>query len=192
LNADSTDRRAEAPMSTENSVKPSVKQKVVHEFREIAIIFIYLAFFFCALATYSMLLLGRYHISYYNYGAALLNALIITKVILIGEALHYGTKYESRPIFYSAIYKAFLFGLLVFAFHIVEELVKRLIHGQGIVGAFQDIRLDDVIARSVIIFCAFIPLFAFRELGRVLGPEKLRSLAFHEGPAVFSDQVSKD
>jgi hypothetical protein len=178
-------------MSTETSAKPTLKQKAVHEFREIAIIFLYLAFFFCALSTYSMLLLGQYHISYFNYGAALINALVITKVILIGEALHYGTKYESRPLFYSAIYKAFLFGLLVFAFHIVEEMVKRLIHGQGVVGAFQDVRMDELLARSVIIFLTFIPLFAFRELGRVLGQEKLRALAFHEGSAAVSDQTSK-
>jgi hypothetical protein len=178
-------------MNAETSGKPSLKEKAAHEFREMTIIFLYLAFFFCALATYTMLLLNRYDISYYNYGAALLNALIITKVILIGEAMHYGTKYETRPLFYSAIYKAFLYGLLVFAFHMVEEVVKRLIHGQGIVGAFQEVRLDDVLARSVIVFCTFIPLFAFRELGRALGPEKLRALAFHEGPAAISEQSTK-
>jgi hypothetical protein len=62
----------------------------------------------------------------FNYGAALLNAFVITKVILIGEAAHLGKKLEAKPVIYSAIYKAFLYGLLVFAFHIVEDIIKRL------------------------------------------------------------------
>ena len=83
-------------MNAPNPQKTSLKQKAAHEFREIATLFLYLAFFFCALATYSMLLFGRFHISYFAYGAALINALVITKVILIGEAVHVGNKFEQQ------------------------------------------------------------------------------------------------
>jgi hypothetical protein len=83
-----------------------------------------------------------------------------------------------------ALDKSFLYGLLVFAFHIVEEIVKRLIQGQDIAGAFH--RLDDLLARSIVIFCTLIPFFAFRELARVLGPEKLRALFFISGAALKS------
>jgi hypothetical protein len=169
------------------SVEPkSLKQKITHELKEISLVFTYLAIFFCALSTYSMLLLEKFEISYFTYGAALLNAFIITKVILIGEAAHLGKELESKPLIYSAIYKAFFYGLLVFAFHIVEDIVKRLIHGKDIAGAFHEIRLDDLLARSVIIFCTFIPFFGFRELGRVLGKDKFRALVFGTG-AVKSD-----
>jgi hypothetical protein len=164
-------------MSEEKSQHPSLKQKAVYELKEITYVFLFLAFFFCALSTYRMLLLGNFEISFI-YGTALLNAFLVTKVILIGEAAHLGREHESSPLIYSCVYKSFVYGLLVFAFHIVEEMVKRLIHGQGIVGAFQDIRLDDLLTRSMVIFCTFIPFFAFRELARVLGPEKLRSLFF--------------
>ena len=168
-------------MSAENSQQTSLKQKAVHEAKEITYVFLYLAAFFCALATYSMLLLEKFEISYFTYGAALLNALIITKIILIGEAVHFGKKHEAKPLFYSCAYKAFVYGVLVFAFHIVEEVVKRLIHGKAIVGAFREVRIDDLLARSVIIFLTFIPFFAFRELGRVMGPDKLRGMFFRTG-----------
>ena len=168
-------------MSAENSQQTSLKQKAVHEAKEITYVFLYLAAFFCALATYSMLLLEKFEISYFTYGAALLNALIITKIILIGEAVHFGKKHEAKPLFYSCAYKAFVYGVLVFAFHIVEEVVKRLIHGKAIVGAFREVRIDDLLARSVIIFLTFIPFFAFRELGRVMGPDKLRHMFFRTG-----------
>jgi hypothetical protein len=68
-------------MDAENSPKTSVKQKVAYEFQEFAIISLYLAFFFCALATYSLLLLDSFHVSYFAYGTAVINALVIAKVI---------------------------------------------------------------------------------------------------------------
>jgi hypothetical protein len=114
-------------MSNDSSNKATLKQKAKHELVQFGIIFLYLAFFFCAVSTYGMLLLNEYHVSSYNYAFALINALVIAKVILIGEYAHLGKKHESKPLFLSAIYKAFLFGLLVFGFHIIEELIKHLI-----------------------------------------------------------------
>jgi hypothetical protein len=157
------------------------------EFEELVIITLYLGFFFCALATYSMLLLDKFHISYFIYGTALLNALVIAKVILIGEAVHAGTKFEGKALFYSAIWKAFVFSLLVFAFHILEEMIKHLVHGKGFAGAFHNIRIDDLLARTVIIFCTFIPLFAFRELRRVMGQDNFRALFFRSTSAAKLD-----
>jgi hypothetical protein len=75
-------------MSAENSQQTSLKQKAVHEAKEITVVFLYLAIFFCTLATYSMLLLEKFEIWYFTYGPALLNVLVITKIILIGEAVH--------------------------------------------------------------------------------------------------------
>src|SRR5271170_7800320 len=112
-------------MSAENALRAEMKKKVAHEFEEMAMIFLYLALFFCSIATYSMLLLNKFEISYFTYGAALINALVIAKVILIGEYAHLGKKQEAKPLAYSAINKAFLFGLLVFAFHILEEAIKH-------------------------------------------------------------------
>jgi len=168
-------------MSAEVVQHTGLKQKAVHEFKEMTIVTVYLAFFFCALATYSMLLMGKSELAYFTYGAAVVNALVVAKVILIGEAAHLGKRHEDKPLIYSCIYKAFLYTLLVFAFHFVEEIIKRLIHGKDIAGAFRDVRLDELLARSVIIFCTFIPFFAFRELGRVLGPDKFRAMFLRTG-----------
>jgi hypothetical protein len=178
-------------MSDENSHKASLKQKAFHEFQEMAIIFLYLGFFFCAIATYSMLLLNKFEISYFTYGAALINALVIAKVILIGEYARLGKEHETKPLVYSAINKAFLFGVLVFAFHILEEAIKLLVHGRHVREAFREVRIDDLLSRTVIIFCTFIPLFAFREMRRVLGEEQFRALLFRGRDVPKSDPLSK-
>lgn len=165
--------RRESYMSKEKS---TLKHKAEHELEELMAISIYLAFFFCAMATYRMILLNDFRDSWFSYSAALINALVVAKVILIGEYAHLGKRAEAKPLLLSAIYKSFLFGLLVFVFHIVEEVIKQLLHREAVAGAFRQVRIDDLLGRALVIFCTFVPFFAFRELSRVLGENKFRDL----------------
>jgi hypothetical protein len=173
--------QTERVMDAEGPKEATLKQRATHELREFALISLYLAFFFCAIATYSLLLLNQFHVSYFIYGTALINALVMAKVILIGEYAHLGKKHESKPLFQSALYKALLFSVLVFGFHIVEEAIKRRWHGENFATAYHGIHINELLARSVIVFCAFLPLFAFRELRRVLGEQQFWSLFFRDG-----------
>lgn len=165
-------------MKTEHSGTINLKQKAAHELLQFVAIFLYLAFFFCALATYSMLLLKEFNVSYYTYSFALINALVIAKVILIGEYAHLGKKHEAKPLLQAAVYKAFLFTFLVFGFHVVEEVIRLLIHRETAARAFQQIRVHELLGRSLVVFCTFITLFAFRELQRALGEDNFRALFF--------------
>src|SRR5271165_5614732 len=164
-----------------NSAHPDLKQKAKHELREMLELSLYLAFFFFALAVYDMLLLDQYDVVNWNFGFALINALVITKVIMIGEYAKLGRKHENKPVLVSAVWKAFILGLLVYAFHIVEEVIKRLIHGADLARAPREIRFDQLAGRAIVVFCIFIPLFAFRELRRVMGEEEFRTLLFGPG-----------
>jgi len=62
-----------------------------------------------------------------------------------------------------ALWKVLVFGLLEFAFHIVEEVAERLIHGSDLARASRELRLDQLASRTIMVFCTLIPLFAFRE-----------------------------
>ena len=79
-----------------NSAHPDRKQKIKHELREMLELFLYLAFFFCALAIYDMLLLKQYSVEYWTIAFALINAAVITKVIMIGEYAKIGKRYEYK------------------------------------------------------------------------------------------------
>jgi hypothetical protein len=168
-------------MSSKNSKAADLKQKAVHEFKQFVAIFLYLAFFFCSVATYRMLLLNNFHDSSFNYLAGLINALVVAKIILIGEYAHLGKKYERKPLLLSSVYKALLFGLLVFGFHIIEDMAKRLLHGENMAGAFHNVHIDDLLGRTLVIFCTFVPFFALREVRRVLGEDKFQDLFFYTG-----------
>jgi hypothetical protein len=168
-------------MKTDSASEPGIKQKALHELREMLVLSLYLAFFLCALATYRMLLLRELHIESLTYAFALINALVIAKVIMIGELAKVGRRHESKPLFVSTIWKAFVFTLLVLAFHFVEEIIKQLLHGGDIAGAVRELRSEELLGRSLVVFCCFIPLFGFREFRRVLGEEKFQSMLFGSG-----------
>ena len=164
--------------------KPDFKQRAKHELKDYAITSGYLAVLFCAVTTYAVLLLRRYDDSTsLNYTFAIINALIIAKVILIGEMMKIGKRAETRPLYQSVLLKSVIFGLFVFAFHILEEFVKRLYHHEPFGTVLHEIEWQQLLARTIIILCAFVPLFAFRELRRVLGAEKLYEMFNHRAPS---------
>ena len=79
--------------------------------------------------------------------------------------------------------------MFVFLFHFLEEFVKRVIHHKPSGTVLDEFDLEQTLARTIIILCAFIPLFAFRELRRVLGEEKLYALFANRGAATGSAKV---
>src|SRR5688572_21684462 len=171
-------------MSSEHPKNPGLRQKFAREFREMAWIFLYLAVFLCALATYSTLLLREFHQSYFAYGTALLNALIMSKVIMLGEYAHLGRRFEGKPLLLTATIKTLEFAVLIAVFHVVEEVIKSLFHGHTAGSALRELisrGLTEILARNLVVFCALAPFFAFRELRRVLGEEKLFNLLFRQG-----------
>jgi hypothetical protein len=152
------------------------KQKAKHEAQEFFMISAYLGMFFCAMALYTMVVLRNYNASSFTFTFAIVNALVMAKVILLGEVGHLGRRGEARPLYQSVLSKAFLFALLVLVFHFIEEFIKGVFHGEEPGSAFQMTDFHMLVARSILIFFAFIPLFAFRELRRVLGEERLYAI----------------
>ncbi len=176
-------KEQERLMTAKDPAAPGFKQKAKKELKDFLIISLYLAFFFSALVTYTILLLRKYDVSTLNYTFAIINALVIAKVILIGEMMSLGKHGETRPLYQSVFYKAVIFSLFVLAFHFLEEFIKRLVHGKPFGTVWHEINPDELIGRSILVFCTFLPLFAFIELRRVLGEKKFYALFFTRGGA---------
>ena len=66
-------------------------------------------------------------------------------------------------------------------FGVLEHVIEGLFHRKGasdILRGMMDVGMDELLARVVMLIMAFIPFFAFWELGRVLGRRKLSELFF--------------
>jgi hypothetical protein len=145
--------------------------------------FLYLVFFLGTFTWYRRLILAEYQITYLHYWVAIFEALILAKIILLGDALKLGREFDDRPLIFPTLYKAVVFSLFVGLFAILEHTIGGLIHGKGIAAGFYEILhegKDELLARCLLTFFAFIPFFAFRELERVMGEGKLRRMFFRE------------
>ncbi len=157
------------------------KQRVSHEMLEYGIVFIYLATFFGVFTWYRRLILAEYHITYLHYWLAVFEAFILAKVIVVGTALRIGRRFEGKTLVISILYKTFLFSLFVAAFAVLEQIIEGVIHGKGVAAGIHKVMnegRDELLARCLLTFFSFIPFFAFKEIGRVLGHGKLSAMFF--------------
>ena len=84
-------------MNGEKAAKhPGVKERLVEELKIFWIITLYLAVLFGSFMVYRRLILAEFGLTYLHYGFAIIEALIIAKVILIGDAFRLGRRFEER------------------------------------------------------------------------------------------------
>ena len=159
------------------------KQRISHEMVEYAFNVAYLALVFATLTQYRRLVLAAHDIIYTNYWVAVIQALILGKVIMIGGLFRLGRSLEQKPLIFPTLYKAAAFSLLVIAFNIIEHVIKGLWQDMGLaqgIAEFIDRGPHELLAGSLAIFVALIPFFAVKELGRVLGKGKMWALFFRK------------
>jgi hypothetical protein len=170
------------------NAKTALKQKVKHEMKQFVVIFLYLGLLFGAFNTYRWLLMAEYQVNYFVYGYALVEALVLAKIIIVGESLGIGERFADQPLIIPTLYKTLLFALFMLFFSVLEHLIGGFLHGINLTEIFQEISSGryEMLARVLMMFVAFIPFFAFREAMRVLGNINLFELFFRSRVAAPS------
>jgi hypothetical protein len=172
-------------MDMPKSPAPSLKDKVRHEMIEYAINVVYLTLVFAAFTQYRRFVLAAQGIEYTNYWFALIEAVVLGKVIVIGGVFHLGRGLEDKPLIYPTLYKTVVFVIFVLLFKILEHAIRALWNGAGIADAlgtfFEAKGAQEIFANSLIVLVAFVPFFALRELSRVYGGPRMFELFFRRG-----------
>lgn len=180
-------------MTNANEKKAGWKQKIVHEAIEYWINFIYLAVLFSTFTWYRRLVLAAYQISYLHYGVSLIKALVLAKVIMMGDIMSLGRGLEDKPLIFPTLYKTVIFSVWVMLFSLFEHTVDGVVHAKGLTGGFGELigkGRYELLAECLVMFFAFIPFFAFKEMGQVLGEGKIRGLFFRRRATNESDVSS--
>lgn len=165
--------------NTTNRKTSGWKQRFTRELVSSGIIFVYLAVIFAAFTTYRRLILAEYEIDYLQYGVSVIEALLLTKIIQVGDRLRLGQQIEYRPLIYPTVYKSVIYTIWVGIFQFAKHAASELARGKGGVGELDELERGEVsafLAKCLVLFCAFVPFFAFRELARVLGPGRISAL----------------
>jgi hypothetical protein len=183
LTPNSSETRQEAMMPTEIHAKATLPQRAVHEFREFAILTLYLYITLGAVIVMKTAVLHAEGIEFAPWGVAIVKALLLAKFMLIGRALKIGERHTTRPLIWPTLDKAFAFLVLLVVLTIIEEAVVGLFHGQSIAASLRDLvgrRLEETLAGYLIMLLVLIPYFAFRVLGEALGEGRLTRMFFIE------------
>lgn len=168
-------------MGERSKINSNWKTKLHHEMIEYGINVIYLTLVFAAFTQYRRWLLAAHDITYTNYWFALMEALVLGKVIMLGSLIKLGRGLESKPLIYPTLYKTVMFTIFVALFTLLEHMLKGVWNG---VGAMQGMQVllakghHELLAGSLTVFVSLFPFFGVKELGRVLGKEKIVALFF--------------
>jgi hypothetical protein len=158
-----------------------IKQKVESEMKRYVMYTLFLTLFFAAFTTYERLLLN-FHGPFFPYGYSLIQGLIMAKVIMIGQTMKLGERYDDKPLIVPVLHKTLLFCLLMIVLIILEHLVTGcLVERKSIELVYEKFisrGLSIVLAKTVIVFFIFVWFFAVMETSRVLGGNKLFNLFF--------------
>lgn len=172
-----------------NGHKSNLKERAVHQLKEFLAMFIYLWILLTLLViNQSIVVAQEAHQAHFF---AFVNALILAKVLLIGEHLHLGNRFRDKPLLYSILYKCFVFTIFFIVVHILEKVIVGVWSGRTIAQSFPGDggeSLKRILSVGATLFVALIPFFVFREISRVIGPGELWSLLLSRGTRVYTLQ----
>lgn len=155
---------------------------VAHEIREAIPAFLYFLVVFLLGRITRALTLDEYHITVGGTTVAVIGALIVTKAILVADALPLTKVFARRALAYSIVWTSLVYFAITFAFHYLEELVPLWRKYGGVVAAHERL-LEEVswphfwvvqlwIAFSLLCYCTGV------ELVRAIGKDRVRALFF--------------
>jgi len=155
--------------------KPTLKQRALRGMWEYLWIALYLLVVFSLFAIYKSIVLAQYRIDFEPQGLALINALALSKVILVAQELHLADQFRDAPLIYPTLIKSFAFAIVLACFKIAEEIILGFFHGRSFhesIVIIGDGSLQ-ILSLTVLMFVVLIPFFGFTELRRTLGHDKL-------------------
>ncbi|HUK09451.1 MAG TPA: hypothetical protein VLX09_16365 [Stellaceae bacterium] len=170
--------------------KHDFKARVIHEIKQLFFMFFYL-WLVCGLFVLNQtVILGERNITYVAvHGVALLNALVLAKVMLIAEDLRIGNRFAQRALIYPILYKAAVFSILFIVAYTLEKVIVGYFGGESASASLPYLgsnTLRGVACVWAILFVSLIPFFTIREIGRVIGARELWNLVFRRGTRVYT------
>jgi len=161
--------------------RAGLKDKAKEELRLLLVITAYLAVLFCSFLTYRRLISRELGVTSFHYGFAVIEAVIIAKVILIGKAMGLGKRDAGRALMIAVLRASVVYAVLIGLFSVLEHLIDGLIHGKNLaqsLDALWSVGLYEILARTLVLFVALIPFFAMWKLDEELGERKLSQIFF--------------
>jgi len=142
--------------------KPGWKKRSLDELRTLSITVMYIWVLLSVFTLHREIILANYHINYSaKFGFAFINAVILAKFMWLGEILHAEKKAAGKALLYSMLWNSALFTVILTAYHLLEEALVKVWHGQSFASSFSETVADPkaVFATMLLMFVVLIPFF---------------------------------
>ncbi|MFM8331415.1 MAG: hypothetical protein ACKN9T_06975 [Candidatus Methylumidiphilus sp.] len=131
------------------------------------------------------LILREYGIPLVGFGAAVIGALLVGKVVLIADHLPFVNKFPDKPLLYNTLWKTFIYFLAVMLFRYLEHGIPLLFEHRDFLEANRHL-VDKIIwphfwLIHMWLAVLFFVYCALRELVGVIGRERVIAM-FIGGP----------
>jgi len=155
-----------------------IKARLREELRKYLAVSGYLYVCFVAILLFKMAVLRDTGVAYLPLGLAAAKALIVGKFVLIGEAMHVGSRVGARTVLQRIVRRVVLLFALLIVLVVVEELLVGWIHGHPVAQTLAEYRhrLPEVLAMLLLLLLILVPLVAAMEVSRAMGPGALRDV----------------
>ena len=129
-----------------------------------------------------LMILSEYGISWTGFGAAVVGAMLVGKVVLMVDKLPFVNKFPDRPLVYNTLWKSFIYFLAALLVRYLMQVVPLLRKHESFMEANRHLATEVVwphfwilqmwLAVLFLIFCAM------REMIRVIGRDKFIHMFF--------------
>ena len=179
----------------------NLAHRIYHQVIQFLLIAVYLSVVFGVLVLHEAVVAAKNGIEYHFYGFAVINAIILGKVMLVAEDLNLGDRFfrnlffRNSPLVYAIVFKSVAFTILFFVFDIVEEVLVGVFKGKTVTESFPNIGGGSprgIFFMIVVITVLLSPFFAYREVGKVIGEHELHSLMFTRKRSRFAGGTASE
>lgn len=149
------------------------------ELRDWAVLSGYLALFFSAFALFRNVGEEEAGVRAMRHGWALVEALVVGKFVLLGRAVGVGERPSRGPLVLAVLRQTGSYALLVLVLSVAEDVLAGAVRGtppRAVLAAMLSRGASELLARTLVLVLALLPLLAFTELGKALGPGKLKQV----------------
>lgn len=164
---------------TSSRAAPTLRQRAAHEMRQFAVMFLYLWALF-GLFVLDESVADRSHGSVVVLqGFAIVNALVLAKVMLVTELLDLGRFLRRWPLVVTIGVEAAFYTMLFLTVHVLERVLVGLYHGEtasASMPAFGGGGLAGLMIVAAITFVSLLPFFTFKHVARAIGATRMRTI----------------
>jgi hypothetical protein len=156
-----------------------LKERAMDEARRFITMFVYLWVILGVFSLHERVILRQEGIGWTSQTLAVVNALVLAKVMLLVEDLRPARWLPPQPLLFPTLFEAGSLTVVFIVFHELEAVIIGLVHGKDWAQSIPAIGgggIAGLLCISIILFVALVPYIMFRNIGRAIGPERLAKL----------------